>query len=240
MNTPNEGNNIIEIPELRDRTRVFHNRFHAGEVLAGMLSFYKNSPALIMAIPSGGIPVALKVAERLHLPLEVAPVSKITLPWNTESGYGAVAFDGTTRLNTDLLSHLRLTEKEIEDGKRKTWEKVRRRTEKFRGNHPFPVFGDRPILLVDDGLASGFTLMVAVEALRKAGSFQVVVAVPTGSWNSILKVSPQVEKLFCANIRGGGGAFAVADAYENWKDEDEEETVTVYKAYQYDHQKLEK
>ena len=235
MNAGKRQNHIIEIPELRDRIRVFHNRSQAGEVLSALLDSYKNSPSLIMAIPSGGIPVAVSIAERLDLPLEVAPVSKITLPWNTEAGYGAVAFDGTTRLNTDLLPHLRLTEKDIEEGKIKTWEKVKRRTQKFRGNLPFPDLADRPVILIDDGLASGFTLLVAVEALRKAGASNLIVAVPTGSLKSVQKVSRQVEVLYCANIRSGW-SFAVADAYERWTDVDEEEAVAAYQAFQHNNQ----
>jgi putative phosphoribosyl transferase len=228
-------NNIIEMPELREHIRVFHNRSQAGEVLAGLLESHKNSLALIMAIPSGGIPVAARLAERLNLPLEVAPVSKITLPWNTEAGYGAVAFDGTTRLNMDLLPRLRLTEKDIKEGKIKTWEKVKRRARKFRGNRPLPDLANRPVILVDDGLASGFTLLVAVEALRKAGASNLIVAVPTGSRKSVLKVSRQVEALYCANIRAGW-SFAVADAYERWTDVDEEEAVAVYQAFQHNRQ----
>jgi putative phosphoribosyl transferase len=225
---------IIQLPELKEREGVFQNRRQAGEVLAGMLDSFRKTNALVLAIPSGGIPVAAVIAEDLSLPLDVAVVSKITLPWNTEAGYGAVAFDGTIRLNQELLPHFRLTEKQIEAGKEQTLEKVFRRVKKFQRDRPFPDLENRKVILVDDGLASGFTLLVAVEALRKAGATFIIVAVPTGSHHSVLKVSRQVETLYCANIRSGWG-FAVASAYQHWRDVGEEEALALYRHYRSRH-----
>ncbi len=85
---------IIEIPEMRNRIRVFKTRIHAGRVLAGLLKPYCPPQCVIFAIPSGGVPLGMEIAAGLNLPLDVAIVSKITLPWNTEAGYGAVAFNG--------------------------------------------------------------------------------------------------------------------------------------------------
>jgi predicted phosphoribosyltransferase len=220
---------IIELPGLRDRLQVFRDRTHAGEILAGMLEDYRSSQTLVMAIPAGGIPVAAALARMLILPLDVAVVSKITLPWNTEVGYGAVAFDGTTRLNRDLLPRLRLSEQEIEAGKAATAGKVEGRVDRFRGSRPYPDFTKEKVILVDDGLASGFTLLVGVEALKKSGAREIIVAVPTGSSSTVQRVAAEVDRLYCANIRGGW-SFAVADAYERWTDVAEEEALRIYKA----------
>ena len=220
---------IIELPGLRDRLHVFRDRAHAGEILAGMLEDYRSSQTLVMAIPAGGIPVAAVLARMLILPLDVAVVSKITLPWNTEMGYGAVAFDGTTRLNRDLLPRLRLSEQEIEAGKAATAGKVEGRVDRFRGRRPYPDLIKEKVILVDDGLASGFTLLVGVEALKKSGAREIIVAVPTGSSSTVQRVAAEVDRLYCANIRGGW-SFAVADAYERWTDVAEEEALRIYKA----------
>ena len=235
MNKGNQKDNIIQLPELLDQVRVFRNRRQAGEVLARMLEGFRLTNTLILAIPSGGVPVAVVIAEQLQLPLDIAVVSKITLPWNTEAGYGAVAFDGTMRLNQDLLPHLRLTEKQLKEGRAQTFEKVRRRLQKFRGDQAMPDLRDRKVILVDDGLASGFTLLVAVEAVRKAGAESILVAVPTGSYKSVLRVSRQVETLYCANIRAGW-SFAVAEAYQRWTDVEEEEALSLFQQYQRRHQ----
>jgi putative phosphoribosyl transferase len=222
---------IIEIPDLRDRLRIFRSRDHAGRVVAGMLENFRGTATLILGIPSGGIPVAVAVAGELNLPLEAAVVSKITLPWNTEAGYGAVAFDGTVRLNEELLPHLRLTEKQMAEGLEQTKAKVARRVRKFRGDRPWPDLRGRTVILVDDGLASGFTMLTAVGAVRRLEAKQVVIAVPTGSEDRVRKVAREVEALYCANIRAGWG-FAVAEAYQRWFDLEEEEAVRMVQKYQ--------
>ena len=193
-----------------------------------MLEAYRLSDALVLAIPAGGVPVAAAIAEQLQIPLDVAVVSKITLPWNTEAGYGAVAFDGTRRLNADLLPRLGLTEEQIQQGIDETTQKVLRRVKRFRGDQPFPDLTKRQIILVDDGLASGFTMLVAVEALHKAGAQRICVAVPTGHKSALQRMAQQVEAVYCANSRTGF-SFAVADAYELWTDVAEPEAIAIYK-----------
>jgi len=213
---------IIDLPEMRDKQRVFADRSEAGLVLAGMLKAYKNSPALVMAVPAGGVPVSLGLGQTLNLAVSVAVVSKITLPWNTEAGYGAVAFDGTVRLNDQLLSRLGLSEDQIQEGIKHTSQKVRRRVERFSQALPFPDLKGKTVFLVDDGLASGFTMLTAVEAMKKAGVGSLNIAVPTAHLEYLQRVSPQVDAIYCANARSGF-FFAVADAYKKWYDIGEEE-----------------
>jgi putative phosphoribosyl transferase len=216
--------NIIDLPEMRDQTRVFQDRTHAGQVLTRMLAAHDHPAGVVLAIPAGGVPVGMVMAEKLGLDFDMAVVSKITLPWNTEAGFGAVAFDGTVRLNVELMARVNLTAEDVEKGIEKTTAKVSWRVTKLRGNKPFPDLGDRSAILVDDGLASGFTMQTAVAALRKAGAGQIIVAVPTGHRQSVEMIAREVEGLYCANIRGGF-SFAVASAYCNWTDVGEEDMV---------------
>jgi predicted phosphoribosyltransferase len=220
---------IFDLLKLRNRVRVFRNRASAGKVVAGMLKEYRSSHALVMGIPAGGIAVAVEIARELHLPLDVTVVSKITLPWNTEAGYGAVSFDGTVMLNEELLSRLNLSGQEIQTGIEKTEQKVSRRVTMFRGDRPLPDF-KRPIILVDDGLASGFTLRVAVKALRRNGATNVVLAVPTAHSESVQMILEEVEAIYCPNLRSGL-SFAVADAYEQWSDLDEQEVTRILQEF---------
>lgn len=218
--------NIIDLPELRDKTRVFQDRAHAGRVLTRMLAADDQRSGIIMAIPAGGVPVGVVMAEKLGIDFDVAVVSKITLPWNTEAGYGAVAFDGTVQLNNDLIRQINLTDEDIEKGIEKTKNKVERRVTKLRGQKPFPDLKNRSAILVDDGLASGFTMQTAVTALRTAGAGRIVVAVPTGHRRSVEIIAREVEVLYCANIRGGY-SYAVASAYGIWSDVEEEDVVNM-------------
>ncbi len=222
--------NVIEMEELRDRISVFQDREHAGGILADMLERYAGSQALLFAVPAGGVPVAAAMADKLHLPMDVAVVSKITLPWSTEAGYGAVAFDGSVLLNENMLARIGLSRKEIEEGQRATREKVKRRLRMFRGRRPFPELTDKTAILVDDGLASGFTMLAAIAALRRLGCRDVAVAVPTASAMAIEAVAPSVEALYCANIRGGP-SFAVASAYASWEDVDEGDAVALFRIF---------
>lgn len=213
---------IIDLSEMRDKQRVFAGRPQAGLVLADMLKAYQNSSALVMAVPAGGVPVALGMGQTLNIAVSVAVVSKITLPWNTEVGYGAVAFDGTVRLNDSLVSRLGLTDEQIQEGIKHTSEKVQRRVGRFSQALPFPDIKDKTVFLTDDGLASGFTMLTAVEAMKKAGVGSLNIAVPTAHMESLQRVSPQVDAIYCANVRSGF-FFAVADAYKKWYDIGEEE-----------------
>jgi putative phosphoribosyl transferase len=222
--------NIIDLPELRDKTRVFQDRAHAGRVLTRMLAANDQPDGIIMAIPAGGVPVGVVMAEKLGLDFDVAVVSKITLPWNTEAGYGAVAFDGTVQLNNDLIRQVNLTAEDIEKGIEKTKIKVERRVTKLRGQKPFPDLKNRSAILVDDGLASGFTMQTAVTALRTAGAGRIIVAVPTGHRRSVEIIAREVEVLYCANIRGGY-SYAVASAYGIWSDVEEEDVVNMLEKF---------
>ncbi|MBW1769660.1 MAG: phosphoribosyltransferase [Deltaproteobacteria bacterium] len=217
---------ILDLPELRDRVRIFRDRHHAGKVLVEMLQHHPQEGGIVLGIPAGGVPVGAVIAADLDLPFDLAVVSKITLPWNTEAGYGAVAFDGTVRLNEEMLSYSKLTKDEVQKGIEKTSSKVARRVKRLRKDQPFPDLSRRLVILVDDGLASGFTMRVAVEALHKTGADHIVVAVPTGHLGTVERIAGEVDTLYCPNVRGGR-RFAVADAYERWSDVDEEEVIRI-------------
>jgi predicted phosphoribosyltransferase len=212
---------VIERSELRNRAGVFRDRAHAGDVLAEMLAEFRGSDALVLAVPAGGVPVAAVVARRLALPLDVAVVSKVTLPWNTEAGYGAVAWDGTVRINRGLAARVGLDEEQIRDGIERTTRKVRRRMERFRGERNRPELQARQTILIDDGLASGFTMLVAVAAVVAAHGGTPLVAVPTAPDDTVARLAERTRAVYCANIREGR-PFAVADAYELWSDVSEE------------------
>ncbi|MDH3690026.1 MAG: phosphoribosyltransferase family protein [Gammaproteobacteria bacterium] len=217
-------NNIHELNGLRNRTHTFHDRIDAGKKLAEMLSSYSGSDALILGIPAGGVPVAVEIASRLCLPLHLAVISKILLPWTTEAGYGAVAFDGSVWINEQLVSRFGLTSEDIEKTTQTAKLKV---TQRVRQLHvTLPDLGGRSVIVVDDGLAAGSTMRVAISAIRNKDAGQIIVAVPTGSSRSVQQIANMAEALYCANIRTGL-SFAVADAYERWSDVDQEEVVAL-------------
>lgn len=128
----------------------------------------------------------------------------------------------------NMRAHFHLSEEQIEAGKENTLNKVKRRVNILRGGSPFPDLKGRPVLRVDDGLASGFTFMVAAESVKKAGAASITVAVPTGHMESIYTIIGQVDAVCCPNIRSGI-SFAVADAYKQWSDVTEAELLNLLK-----------
>lgn len=213
-------------PALRDRAPVFADRAAAGKHLAGMLREFRGSGALVSAIPAGGVPVAAEIATGLVLELDVLPVSKILLPWNTESGFGAVALDGITWVDETAVRRFGLSRDAVERSTTQARSKVERRLRLLRGNRPLPALHGRTVLVVDDGIAAGSTMRVAVAALRAQGAEKVVVVVPTGHARSVAVVAELADETWCANVRSGV-TFAVADAYERWYDLSDREVAEI-------------
>lgn len=200
-----------------------------------MLAEWKGGKAEVFAIPSGGVPVAVEIAETLSLPLDVAVVSKILLPWNTESGFGAVGFDGSVWLNEEYVAHYVLDKQMIEQQTRAAMAKVQRRVQLFREDRQWPDLANRAAILVDDGIAAGSTMRVALAALRNVGAGKIIVAVPTAHQEALGQIQSGVDELYCANIRSGW-QFAVASAYRMWDDVDEAEALRLVRSFQDRHE----
>jgi putative phosphoribosyl transferase len=218
---------IIDDPAYRDRDFVFRDRFQAGKLLADNLREYAGSSnVIVLAVPAGGVPVGFVVAKELAVQFDVIVVRKIQIPWNPEVGFGAITWDGTIVLNDALVEQLDLKEKEVDESILKTKRNIQERLRKFRDDKPMPALKGKVVVVVDDGLASGFTLLAAARTLRKMALKKVIIAVPTASLGAIELLSPEVDEIVCLNIRRGP-SFAVANAYENWYDLTDEEVINI-------------
>jgi predicted phosphoribosyltransferase len=201
---------------------AFKDREAAGRAVAAMLKNYKDTDAIVLAIPAGGVPVAAEIARALGLPLEVTPVSKVLFPWTTEGGFGAVAFDGSVWIDQDAVENFGLDEAQIEKAIAEARAKVERRNARLRSGKALLDLSDRTLILVDDGIAAGSTMRTAIAALRKAGAGRIVVTVPTAHGRSVEALRSLADDIVCPNIRSGM-RFAVADAYEEWRDLSDDE-----------------
>ncbi len=214
---------IIENLHLRNKHYVFRDRIDAGEKVAGMLKKLKLFNPIVLAIPAGGVPVGVTIAKKLGMDFDLAIVRKILIPWNTEAGYGAVAWDGTVLLNEPLIRMLGLTEEDVRNGVKTTVEIVKRRVKLLRGDKPLKI-SERDVILVDDGLASGFTMLATVKAVKKLRPKRIIVAVPTSSMTALKLLENEVDIIVVANLRDEP-IYAVADAYMEWRDISEEEAL---------------
>ena len=219
---------LVQEVSLRDKLHVFEDRNEAGRLLAEKLTGYRNSDAMILGIPSGGVPIASEIASALDLPMDLIIARKIQIPYNPEAGFGAVGPEGEIILNERLLNRLSLTEKEMKAQIKKTMDVIRERDQLFRQGKPFPSLKGKNIIIVDDGLASGYTMLSAIKIIKKKNPRKVIAGVPTGSGKTVDFILSFVDELVCLNIRDRF-SFAVADAYRNWYDLTDEDVVRIIK-----------
>ena len=217
---------LLEDPTLRDRVQVFKDRAMAGRLLAQRLLDYRGQAVRVFAIPAGGVPVAAQIVKALEVPLDLVIVRKIQLPWTTEAGFGALNPAGEAIFNEDLLRRVHLSPEQIETQKQKTLATLKEREAQLRNNRPYPDLAGATTIIVDDGLASGYTMRAAINFLKGKGPGKIIVAVPTAAAHTAEDLLPLVDELLCLNVRGGW-SFAVAAAYEDWYDLTAEEVMGI-------------
>jgi predicted phosphoribosyltransferase len=179
--------------------RVFRDRTEAGKLLAAKLSQYAGRPdILVLALPRGGVPVGHEVARALHAPMDVFIVRKLGVPGHEEFAMGAVATGGVRVLNEQVVNALGIPDYVIEAVAAWEQRELERRERLYRGNRPPPGVRGKTVILIDDGLATGSTMLAAVQALRKLGPARIVVAVPVASPDTCELLKSEVDEIVCA------------------------------------------
>ena len=206
----------------------YRDREDAGRALASRLQDYRKKDVIVLAIPNGGVPVAVVIAEELGAELYLMIVRKLQIPDNPEAGFGALTSDGFLLLNKPLIKHLDISEADILKQKEKALKTIRSRRKNFGKQAEPPSLYDRTVVLVDDGLASGFTMEAALRSVKNQGAGQIVIAVPTSSMTAYRRLESQVHKIVCPDL-SRLRIFAVANAYQHWYDLDEQEVLNVLK-----------
>jgi predicted phosphoribosyltransferase len=199
-------------------------RTDAGRRLAEHLKSYRESGAVVFAIPRGGVPVAVEVAKELACDLDIIVPRKISIPHNMEAGYGAVTEDGIIVLNDPLVRELQLTSEQIKHHAQIVRDEIRRRQRVFRTVlAPSSVKG-KTAIVIDDGLASGYTMVAAVKSLGQRGARTVVVAAPVASESGWKLAKKAADEVVCPII-SSTYPFAVASFYEEWYDLTDDEVI---------------
>lgn len=202
---------------------MFENRRDAGIKLAVKLLSYKESGALVLAIPRGGAEVGYEVAKALHADFALLICRKLPFPDDPESGFGAMAEDGSLYINEAAALYVPETERQqIADEQA---EEIKRRIGTLRGGKPLPPIRGRTVILTDDGIAMGSTMRVAVELCRKQGAAKVVVAVPVAGQRSVNTFSELADELVV--LESPVPFYAVAQVYADWYDVSDEEVLEI-------------
>ena len=167
-------------------------------MLARALTAYASRPdVIVLALPRGGVPVGYEVARALRAPLDVFLVRKLGVPGQEELAMGAVASGSVRVLNEQVVHHLRIPESVIASVAELELEEVRRRERAYRGDRPVPAVRGMTVILVDDGLATGSTMLAAVRALRRQEPERIVVAVPVAARETCELLLAEADDVVC-------------------------------------------
>ncbi|MGZ8511184.1 MAG: phosphoribosyltransferase [Chitinophagaceae bacterium] len=197
---------------------MFRDRIDAGMLLAAKLARYKNDPGVVLAVPRGGVPVAYVVARELGFPIEVILTKKIGHPMNKEYAIGAASL-------TDyfILPHENVTEEYIEQELERVRSRLKEMYTRFMGDEEPQELEGKTVIIIDDGIATGNTIMGTVNVLRKSNPGKIVIGVPVASKTAIKKLSKEVDDVVAVVVPDefyGVGAF-----YEDFEQVSDEEVI---------------
>ncbi|WP_255611947.1 phosphoribosyltransferase [Marinobacterium arenosum] len=177
------------------------DRTSAGQALAAALGDYQGRDDLmVLALPRGGVPVALEVCRVLKAPLDLMIVRKLGVPGHEELAMGAIASGGFRVINQDVVNYQRIGDEVIERVAEKEQAELQRRLRKYRGDKPWPSLADKCVILVDDGIATGATMQVAIKAVCAESPSAVVVAVPVAPASTLHLLRQRVIDVVCPEV----------------------------------------
>ena len=209
---------------------MFSNRTDAGKQLAKKLEFVKKENPVILAIPRGGVVVADAVASFLDCKLDIIVSRKIGAPHNPELAIGAVLHDGSYFPNSDVVKMLKVPQSYIDSEAAEQMKEIQRRLIIYRGSIHYDL-KEKTVVLVDDGLATGATMVVAALWVKKQKSKNIIVAVPVGSRETVQKLSEIVDEIVVLSMPGFFNA--VGQFYENFDQVEDGKVQEIMKKYGY-------
>jgi putative phosphoribosyl transferase len=199
----------------RDARRTFRDRRDAGRVLAQELVSYRGQEnLLVLGLARGGVPVGWEVAASLRAPLDVFLVRKLGVPQWQELAMGALAMGGGIVVNDNLVKNLGISDEQLQATIQRETDELNRRESAYRGGRPPVSMEDRAVILVDDGIATGASMLAAVRAARAAKPAQLVVAVPVGPPSACRELASEADEVVCATMPAG--FEAVGQVFEDF------------------------
>ncbi len=209
---------------------IFENRYDAGRQLAEKLTEYKKQPVIVLAIPNGGVPVALPVGLALETDLDLVISRKVPLPLSPEGGFGAVADDGTTILNEVMVKKAGLSPQQINYQVSRVRADIRQRELLHHRDKPLAILNGKTVIIVDDGMASGYTMKAAVASVRYRQPKEIIVAVPVASAIAVAELEKVADKVITCAV-GSMPRFYLSDFYQYWHEAGDNEVVQCLKEW---------
>lgn len=206
----------------------YKDRHDAGIILAEHLKDYAHQEdVLVLALPRGGVPVGYEIATALSIPLDIFIVRKLGVPGHEELAMGAIASGGTVVFNESLMSQLSIEQQFIDSVLAAEQKELARRELVYRGNRPFPNLLGKTIILVDDGIATGSTMLAAVKALHKQKPASIIIAVPVAARSTCEELKTLVDKMVCPLMPIN--FYAVGLWYESFPQTSDNEVIELLK-----------
>ena len=202
---------------------TFRDRREAGRRLAEALNGYRSRRPFILAIPRGGIVVGYEVAVALDAPLDVVVPRKLRAPYNPELAVGAVAHDGSVYVDSPLVSSLRIPEEYLKEETATQLEEIRRRMRVYRGDRPQPALAGRAAIVVDDGIATGSTMIAALRAVRGMQPEVAAAAIPVAPPEGVESLRAEADDVVC--LYTPTLFYAVGQFYDDFAQTTDDEVV---------------
>lgn len=207
---------------------LFHDRRHAGQILAAHLTEYKGQPnVLVLGLARGGVVVASEVAKALSLPLNVVAPRKIGAPGNPELALGSIMENGEGVFNKSIIHSLGVSQSFINHEIEIEKARAQKRLALYRQYAPLPEIMNKTIILVDDGIATGSTMLASIQSMRQAEAKQIVVAVPVAAPDAYRLVEEAADQVVCPHVRED--FFGVGMFYQRFDQTEDEEVVQILK-----------
>ena len=203
---------------------IFENRYDAGRQLANKLVEYYGKPVVVLGIPNGGVAVALSVALALDVELDMVISRKIPLPLSPEGGFGSVTDDGTIIYNEDVVKSAGLSQQQINYQVNQVRADIRNRSLLYHKDRPPLTVSGRTVIIVDDGLASGYTMRAAIESVRLRKPDRIISAVPVGPEAVVEELKKVADKVVTCAV-GTSPQFYLSDYYKYWHDITDDEVL---------------
>lgn len=206
------------------RDEIYADRREAGRRLAEALESYRGQDLLVLGVPRGGVVVAAEVARALRAPLDVVIARKIGAPQQPELAIGAVVSGDHIRLLDDYAIHyLRVPPEYVERETQRQLEEIRRRVEQYRGGRPEPAVEGRTVIVVDDGIATGYTVRAALAGLNRRNPGRLVLAIPVAPPAAVEDARRIADDVVC--LQTPEPFHAVGNWYEDFDQTSDEEVV---------------
>ncbi len=194
---------------------VFPDRIAAGRMLGARLAQFANEkPPLVLALPRGGVPVAFEVAMALHAPLDVFLVRKLGFPGQEELAIGAIASGGVRLLNAAIIRSLHLPPEQVEAVTQQETKELERREHLYRGDRAAPEIQGHTLIIVDDGIATGSSMRVAITALRQKNPRKLIVAIPVAPFATCKRLQREADAVVCLSTPSD--FYAVGEWYRDF------------------------